>query len=209
MAANSARRIPQQQVTTRGTQASDEQIIARMRAKGSNRKLAFDTLIQRHQRWVFQRCLYYIGNHHDAEDTVQEILLRVYRGLTTFEGRASFRSWLNSIVHNQCKTFVTRRARLKVTENIAHSIQLFEELRYSHSSTWFDERAQVARTLALMPRPAREILYLRYFKDCPLNQIAQRLDISLSAAKMRLYRAIELLKLHHGGETCSRDVGTH
>ena len=199
MSANTAPCIPQHQVPTLGPGSSDEQIIAHIRAKGPEWRVAFDTLMQRHQSWIFQRCLFYIGNYHDAEDAVQEIMLRVYRGVRKFEGRASFRSWLHSVVYNQCKTFVIRRAKLVITDHMEQSIQSLAELQCPQFSELFDDHVQVARTLAEMPQQAREILHLRFFRDCSLEEIAQFLDISLSAAKMRLYRALGEFKMRYSG----------
>lgn len=61
------------------------------------------------------------STQHDAEDCTQEVVLRVYGGMARFEGRASFRSWLHSIVDNQRRTFAARRAKHVTTDHIEQS----------------------------------------------------------------------------------------
>jgi RNA polymerase sigma-70 factor (ECF subfamily) len=180
--------------------ARDQQLIEQIRNKAPGWEAAFDTLIESHRRFVFQRCLMHLRNYHDAQDVAQEVTLCIYRGLVTFEGRASFRSWLHSIVDNLCRSYATRRATRVMTEHVKVLIQVFEQGRAQREEP-VDKSSQVAEVLAQMPTHARDILQLRFFQDLSLEDIARALGIGLSAAKMRLYRALEQFKhLYGAGE---------
>ena len=65
-------------------------------------------------------------NRHDAEDALQETLLRAYRGLDRFRGQASVLTWLTTIADNQCASLARRRARQVVGEHLQQSIRLHE-----------------------------------------------------------------------------------
>src|SRR6185369_227999 len=61
---------------------------------------AFGRLVRRHQRRVYAAALHILGSHSDADDATQEALVRAYRGLATFDGRADFSTWLYWITVN-------------------------------------------------------------------------------------------------------------
>src|SRR6187431_83039 len=69
------------------------------RARNGDRE-AFGRLVRRHQRRVYAAALHILGNHSDADDATQEAFVRAYRGLSTFDGRADFFTWLYRITIN-------------------------------------------------------------------------------------------------------------
>src|SRR2546426_3824725 len=75
----------------------DQELIKRVQ---NGKREALETLITRHQRWIYNIVLRMLYRPHDAEDTTQEILIKLITKLSTFEGRRSFRTWLYRIVVN-------------------------------------------------------------------------------------------------------------
>src|SRR4051812_33407452 len=69
------------------------------RARRGDRE-AFGRLVRRHQRRVYAAALHILGSHSDADDVTQETFVRAYRGLTGFDGRADFFTWLYRITIN-------------------------------------------------------------------------------------------------------------
>src|SRR5258708_3264817 len=69
------------------------------RARAGDRE-AFGRLVRRHQQRVYSTALHILGNHGDADDVAQETFVRAYRGLSTFDGRADFFTWLYRITVN-------------------------------------------------------------------------------------------------------------
>ena len=72
---------------------------------------AYRRLIESHRRELHAHCYRMLGSVHDAEDALQDALLRAWRGLARFEGRSSLRSWLYKIATNACLDLIARRPR--------------------------------------------------------------------------------------------------
>src|SRR5436190_12081085 len=68
---------------------------------------AFDVIVERHRRSVYQLCYRFVGNHEDASDLSQDVFLRAYRGLKNFRGGSSLSTWLYRIGVNVCLNKVT------------------------------------------------------------------------------------------------------
>lgn len=168
----------------------DDKLVARGRIRDASARLAFTVLIERYRGRLLRRCQARLGNRQDAEDALQETLLRAYRGLHGFRGEANVRTWLTAIADNQCASLAQRRARHVIGEHLRQLIVLHEELRQPGHDSDEDASRRAHRTLAHAARRDREILLLRFFQDLTLEEIAGTLDIGLSTAKMRLYRAL-------------------
>ena len=169
----------------------DEQLVAVFRARGASAADAFGVLIHRHQADLLRRCWARLGNGADAEEAVQETLLRVFRGLLRFRGDAAFRTWLFSIADNQCSTLYQRRSRHVMSEHVRALISLHEETCHVGPARVDAASAERVRdVLSDLPRRSRDVLMLRFYGDLSLEDIARTLGIGLSAAKMRLYRAL-------------------
>jgi RNA polymerase sigma-70 factor (TIGR02960 family) len=87
------------------------------RARGGD-ETAFEQLVSPHRREVLAHCYRMIGSVHDAEDALQETLLGAWRGLGSFEGRSSLRTWLFQIATNACLRTIRRRPRRILTPDL-------------------------------------------------------------------------------------------
>lgn len=169
----------------------DEELVARALEGTSANDVYLEHLLGRYRAWILRRCLAIVGDPDDAEDATQEVMLRVYRGLEGFQGRSSFRTWLYAIIQRECWTFAARRERLSIPDEIRIEMQLqFDTER--HVQVAPISPRQMSGVLSKMPRPSREVLQLRFLRELSLPQIAVLLGVSLSATKMRLYRALSL-----------------
>ncbi len=172
----------------------DEQLIRHFQQRRRGYRAAFATLIARHRCWILKVCLARLHNHADAQDVSQDVMLRVYQSLDRFEGRANFRTWLSVIVKNQCTTFAVQRNRRIISDHIEALILIQEEMQQGFRSPKGDDHEQVNEVLTHLSVQTQQVLDLRFFKDYTLEEISNDLGISLSAAKMRLYRGMEQFK---------------
>ena len=179
---------------------TDEALIGAIQKRGIGWKLACNLLLQRYRPWVFSFCLIRLRNPQDAQDVTQDVILRVYTAIHRFEGRSSFKTWLHTIAENQVRTFIVRRARYVQVEHIEAMIEA-HLTEWSFQDETEDSGDEVKIVLERMSPQVREVLRLRFVFDSSLEEIATTMGISLSAAKMRLYRALDQFKTQYVLET--------
>ncbi|MFW2373700.1 MAG: RNA polymerase sigma factor [Gammaproteobacteria bacterium] len=172
----------------------DDALVLWISDKQPDASLAFSVLVARHRPWILRRCLFRLGNHHDAEDASQDIVMRVYANLHQFQGRSQFKTWLNVVIDNYCNSFALRNARYATTEHIEQLIERHEQQETADPYCVLAEQAVVRRVLASLPENARQVLSLRFYGEYSLEEMARILCLTLSATKARLYRALEQLK---------------
>ncbi len=168
----------------------DDKLISMITSKLPNWRFAFTTLSERHQPWIFNRCLYRLQNYHDAEDATQDILLRIYNKLHQFQHKAQFRTWINTITDNYCNTFAVRRSRYFMCEHIDQLIEIHLQADAMIPNEAYTEQLLVRQVLSMLPENTRQVLSLRFYGQYSLDEIARILSLTLSAAKARLYRAM-------------------
>jgi RNA polymerase sigma-70 factor, ECF subfamily len=179
-------------------EGNDADAVARARAGDRE---AFRELVERHSRRVFQLAFRLTGNEEDAEDVVQDTFLRAYRGLSRFEERAQFLTWIHRIASN-CAMDLARRRPLR-----SDRVEEFDERRPPASGDPGDaipapERQAVAsetgrRVAAALTRLSpmeRTAFVLRHFEGRPIAEIAQTLQVRAGAAKNCVFRAVSKLR---------------
>ncbi len=169
----------------------DAEMLARILAKQGDWRELLAELLLRHRQALLTRCYLYLQNRQDAEDAVQETELRVFRAVHGFRQESSFRTWLCAIADRQCHDLARKRARHVLSDHVRELIEIHEESLRRRTEA-VEERDLVRRVMQRMPRRERDILMLRFYVDLPLQEMADSLGIGLSAAKMRLYRALDL-----------------
>lgn len=156
--------------------------------------IAYEELMRRYQRTLFNVCARYLGNDRDADDVCQEVMLKVLHGLRHFEGKAKFKTWLYSITYNECITQYRkekRKRRLMDALSLDHDPQ--DEVVES-SPDIVTDRASLDRWLVHVNQVDREILVLRFVAELEFQDIADIMHMGLSATKMRYKRALEKLR---------------
>ncbi len=161
-------------------QASDDELLEIARDGGRRSLRAYEALVRRHQGRILRLATYLLSSDADAQDVAQEVFLRAHGNLARLEQGASFSAWTRLVATRLC--FNLRRDRATRTRNE----QADDEERSTSPSS---ARTAVEWTLAQLPYPYREVLILRFVEELSLEEIAETLDIGLSAAKMRLTRA--------------------
>ena len=172
------------------TNPTDSDLVAAAR-EGSRE--AFDVIVERHQRQIYQLCYRFAGNHEDASDLAQDVFIRAYRGLHSFKGQAAFGTWLYRIAVNVCLNRVGARAQKWTTLDAADQPDLREE-RADTKILRGERAAAVRAAIARLPKKQRAALILRVYHDLPHDEIAAIVGTSVGAVKANFFHALANLK---------------
>jgi RNA polymerase sigma-70 factor (ECF subfamily) len=164
---------------------------------------AFDLIVERHRRAVYQLCYRFVVNHEDASDLSQDVFLRAYRGLRNFRGQSTLATWLYRIGVNVCLNRVTAKTTLgKLTEPIEE--KQFVDVRAEPPSELIlkaERAARVRAAIAQLPRKQRATLILRTYHEMSHQEIAEVLGSSVGAVKANFFHALGNLKKLLADET--------
>ena len=154
---------------------------------------AFDIIVERHRRTVYQLCFRFVGNHEDASDLSQDVFLRAYRGLGRFRGGSALSTWLYRIGVNLCLNRVSRKT--SPTEAIDERQHIDTRSESAPDRVLREERGvQVRRAIALLPPKQRATLILRMYHELSHEEIAAALGSSVGAVKANFFHALGNLK---------------
>lgn len=173
---------------------TDEELVIKANGELFHTTVAYEELMRRYQRTLFNVCSRYLGNERDADDVCQEVMLKVLHGLKQFEGKAKFKTWLYSITYNECITQYRKEKRKKRLFD-ALSLEAYDEAHELEESAGGTGKG-LDRWLIHVNPVDREILVLRFVAELEFQEIADIMHMGLSATKMRYKRALEKLRKH-------------
>jgi RNA polymerase sigma-70 factor, ECF subfamily len=125
---------------------------------------AFDFIVERHRRAIYQLCYRFVGNHEDASDLSQDVFLRAFRGLRNFKGQSSLGTWLYRIGVNVCLNRVS--AKTPINEPIEKHQHVDDRSESASDKVLRGERArQVRAAIIRLPRKQRAALILRMYHE--------------------------------------------
>ena len=155
---------------------------------------AYRELLKRYEGLVYNTCNKILNSRTDAEEVAQDVLIQVFHKIHQFEGRSKFKTWLYKIVHNYSSNRLTRIIRKREGSKKYENMAAVEESTMESEDIKCDLSHEVAEAIAQLSDNERKILTLKFMSGLTIQEISDVLDIGLSAAKMRLYRAMESFK---------------
>lgn len=173
----------------------EQDIIARVRR---GERAAFAALVDAYAKPIFNLAFRMTGSHQDAEDLAQETFIRAYQNLRSFDPRRPFFTWLYTIGLNLIRNHLKKSKKTDVADRwegtgaetghpdpAANPEEILIDGQKAHL---------LEQSLLKLPEAFREAVVLRYIGRLSFEEIARLSGISLSLAKMRVYRGLERLK---------------
>jgi RNA polymerase sigma-70 factor (ECF subfamily) len=172
----------------------DAELVERCQKELPEDLTAFRELVRRYEGLIFNTCHQLLGNRSDAEEVTQDSLLQIFHKIHQFEGRSAFKTWLYKIAHNYCRNRLSKMIRKREAQEAHERHSMNAVLDFHQSRQAQRIRARVDEALNKLKPTDREIVVLKFMSGLTIQEIADVYEIGLSAAKMRLYRALEDFK---------------
>jgi RNA polymerase sigma-70 factor (ECF subfamily) len=164
---------------------------------------AFCELAACHQRNLYLLALKYSGNHHDAEDLTQDVMLNAYKAIQQFKGMSSFRTWLSRIMVNSFLNQKRKSDPLASTDR-RDSMDADPGWTLSEAAPRNPERSvhnglvmqQIVALLQGVPERQRLMFLMKHQEGMTCEEIAGIMGTSVGTVKKTLFRVVDRLRQH-------------
>jgi RNA polymerase sigma-70 factor (ECF subfamily) len=186
-------------------EVTDAAVVAQVLAGDSD---AFRVLVERHSRSIYRVVYRMTGNQQDAEELVQEVLLRAYKSLGRFEMRSNFSTWLYRIAINRTLDFLSaRKTQSQMSSQDAYQIaddpdpEDNRQVQVPSPSPGPERvvlsgevKSHVTQAMTLLTPVERVAFIMRHMEGRSIEEIGQALNLKASAAKNSVFRAVHKLR---------------
>lgn len=154
----------------------------------------FSLIVERYQKPVFNLCYRMTGNAEDAEDAAQETFWRAYKSLSGYDNSRPFLTWLLSIAAHYCIDQIRKKKFATVCMDVVPEDDLTDQTPSPENAyTQTEMQAMIRDLLDTLSAQDRAAMIMRYWYDLSDEEIAQSLQLTVSAVKSRLHRARKVL----------------
>src|SRR6187397_3188119 len=163
----------------------------------SGDQAAWDAIVRQNWRKVFNVAYKFVGKHEEAEDLTQDIFLKIFKALATFDRRANFQTWIVSISRNLCIDHYrsVRKERQTIARDVdSNDLQPASTERGPYAAAEHQDLRELLRqALETLPITLRTAVVLRDLQELSYQEIADRLGLPEGSVKSRINRGrIEL-----------------
>lgn len=150
---------------------------------------AFRTIVDAHRERMFRVSMRVVKNEEDAWDVVQDVMLALHRKLHLFQGNSDLGTWIHRITVNTALMFIRRNARFNrnVGEEVLVSVAQDEDLSQRLEDR--EELRVIQEAWSQVQPKHQDVLYLRAVEEESLEEIAEKIGMSVAATKSRIHRA--------------------
>jgi RNA polymerase sigma-70 factor, ECF subfamily len=176
------------------TQPEDDLVLVERVLSGD--RLAFETLVRRHERRIFRATVAVLGNVEDAEEAMQDAFIKAFRHMSQFRRESRFTTWLTRIAVNEALQKLRARKNLVSLEDVEETSELVEPRRIGR---WRDDpetlygkqemREMVEAAIRSLSPIYREAFVLQDVEGLSAEEAAEALGVTVPAFKSRLLRA--------------------
>lgn len=151
---------------------------------------AFNELVRKYQKGIYWHARRMVGNHLDADEITQQVIIVMYKKLSSFKGNSSLKTWIYRITSNRCLNFIRRRkikAYLNLDDVEASSLKNDEDILTNLEDRELLENVQ--KVLDELPLKQKEIFIYRHFDGLNYSEISEITGKSIGGLKANYFHA--------------------
>lgn len=168
-----------------GINNTEAQLILKVQSGNTS---AYRTLVDQYKDYVYTIAVRVLGNREDAEEAVQDAFIKVYKGISSFQGNAKFSTWLYRIVLN---TAISYKRKKKIPLETLEDYKVIGEGEITSMREYqlLEQKKFIQLALNTMLPDDVSVLTLFYFKELTLEEMSEITGISVNTLKVKLFRA--------------------
>jgi RNA polymerase sigma-70 factor (ECF subfamily) len=168
-----------------------DELILELFADEKTRNRAFEMLVKKYQKEVYQSVRRMVGLHDDANDVSQNVFVKIWRHLHNFRGESSLKTWILKICTNESLTFIEKKKKLLNLNDDSYTdwmLQTIPDDKYISS----DKIVQLIQQAILsLPEKQRIVFTYRYYEEMPYEEMSKILNTSEGALKASYHFAVK------------------
>lgn len=155
-----------------------------IKIRGRSLEKRFEDSVIENKEKFYRLSYYYVKNHHDAMDILQESILKGYSNLSKIKDENAIDKYLSRIIVNTAVDFIRKNSKVVVVE-----------ADYLKDKTVDDEKSEISLVVDTLPEELKNIIILKYFHGYKIDEVAEILGISISTVKNRMHKALKTLRI--------------
>jgi len=159
---------------------------------------AFDEIVDRCQKRVYNLAYRFTRNCEDAYDISQEVFIKVFKSLSRLKNSSAFDAWLRRVTVNACMDHLRQRPSEQAFDDLAcldhEYIVCIRNVLPDGPLENSELRRVISRAVDQLPKRQKRVFILRHYEGLPLKEIAKTMDCSLGTVKAHLFRATRRLR---------------
>lgn len=172
---------------------SDKELID-MFAIQESRSRAFELLVEKYSKRIYWAVRKIVVSHHDADDLVQDIFIKLWHSMPTFRGDSGLYTWIYRIAVNESLSLLRKRKTRFFASDADTSAQL-EQISQAEGLTDGDAITYaMEQAIINLPTKQRIVFNMRYYDEMPYQQMSEILDTSVGALKASYHHAVQKIE---------------
>lgn len=178
-------------------QYSDDELLE-MFQEGDNPDYAFNLIVRKYQEQVYWHIRRLVISHDDANDVVQDVFVKAWKGLDKFRKKSALYTWLYRVATNEALTFLKKRKMRYFLPLTDVSRQLEETMESDVYYQGSEMEKQVQKAILSLPEKQRAVFNLRYYDEMKYEDMAEVMGTSVGALKASYHHAVKKIEKYIG-----------
>lgn len=174
---------------------SDEKLLDLFRDEKS-RNYAYNLIVRKYQERLYWHIRRMVISHEDADDVLQNTLIKAWKGLDKFKAESKLYTWMYRIASNESITFLNKKKKrfFIPINNIEH--ELSEHLEGDASYSGDEIQLKLQKAILTLPEKQRLVFNMKYYDEMKYAEMAEILETSVGALKASYHHAVKKIEKH-------------
>ena len=174
-------------------QQSDEEILALFREE-QTKTYAFELLVKKYEQKIYWLIRRYVNSHSDADDLMQEVFIKVWKGLINFREDSQLYTWLFRITYNECINFHRKnKQQLHVDIDDANESEFIDHTS-DNPLTGEQIQRKLQSAIDTLPEKQKMVFHLKYYQEMKYEEMSELLGTSVGALKASFHIAVKKIE---------------